>query len=212
MPWIDGNDDNPSYYVEPKVYACDNLSVDFLIEKKKQHSRDRDEFLGLQKQYAREDREFGKYMREAAAEELKCYRGCCVALSVLANNPPGDSKREPASPYYEWSERELNKDGSALVRKLVLIEDWEVRGYPGKMMSGSKELAPYIDSAFTAVDLEWYKRNITEWYNRNLCLDLPSMVENTKIKIQKELQEFKNACDIQITDHTRQISVRLDKI
>ena len=124
MPWIESVDANtPSYYKEPQVYAYDDLSIDYLIEKKKQHSRDRDEFLNYQKQCGKDDREFAKYFRNEAAEEMKAYRGSCYALSILACTPPGDCKNLQASkelsPYIdqafasgdlEWCKRNLKHD------------------------------------------------------------------------------------------------------
>lgn len=111
-----------NYYQEPTAYAYDGKSIEFLLEKKKHHYQDRELFLKYQKDYGREDRELGKYFRDAASEEMKAYRGCCYALGILACEPPGDCKG----------------------------------------LQGNKELAPYIDNAFAAVDLEWCNRNLTQ--------------------------------------------------
>ncbi len=118
MPWVEGED--KQYYKEPLLFAHDAESVDYLIIKKKTHAQDRELFLKYQKDFGRDDREFGKFMRDQAAEEMKFYRGCCFALSKIAAFPPGDS---------------IN-------------------------LEASKELSPYIDMVFAAVDLEWCQRNL----------------------------------------------------
>lgn len=128
MPWIEYEEKIKKskgwtdYYQEPLEFAYDGESIDFLIEKKKGHTKDRELFLIYQKDYGRDDRNLGKYFRDAASEEMKLYRGCCYALNRLAQDPPGDC-----------------------------ID-----------IQGNKELAPYFDSAFMAVDLEWCDRNLTQ--------------------------------------------------
>lgn len=101
MPWFETEDNNPirkgNHYTEHyrvPCFAMDGESVDYAIEQKKFHTKEREIYLAYQKEFQKEDRTIAKFFALEAVDQMKWYRGYCYALSIIAANPPGDCKKQ----------------------------------------------------------------------------------------------------------------------
>lgn len=93
MPWVPGSHGSPSFYSEPSHIsgaAFGGSGVRFLLERRKDLIRFRDEMVSFQKMCGKADRDGARFFGREAAEALKHYRACCHILSLAMRGPPGD--------------------------------------------------------------------------------------------------------------------------
>ncbi len=110
MPWHPGQHEGPSHYVEPTHIsgaAYEAAGIDFLLARKKERTRFREEMLAAQRACGRGDREGARFFGREAAQAMKEYRACCYILSVAMADPPGDCRGVQASlelaPYIDFA-------------------------------------------------------------------------------------------------------------
>jgi hypothetical protein len=68
------------------------LDAEVIDERRKEWAKRCDEAKTFQKEFGKQrDAENARFFKQEANEAMKHYRGCCLVLGHLLNNPPGDS-------------------------------------------------------------------------------------------------------------------------